>query len=521
MKILGILVLAGLGFLLAFPPGPLPATDVPLARPFAHHRGFAYLAPMVENRGNGSELRLIEDGRELGPAGSIPDNVANQGGGSFLEWKGMICFSASDSSDPNENGRVYAIRVPGMRFPVALYLGVILFTYLGASFLLHGGVARLRRGSERAGVWWGAGTAVGDVILAVLFMHLIFGVVICRRLLKEGPQIERWYSYAFEGGDPGFQPGKSLYFVEHHYLDYALNPDIPYGGTKQFDRSFRIRRSETIRPRDQVKWRLLVLGGSTTFGEGMRREEDTWVYRLEELVRKRYGSDYDVINGGVLGYTIAENFIHYVTLLTNLEPDVVLLYTGINDVHPRLFGRIAYDYSNYRLAWRSGDFVLPPANPALAWFNPYRYYFLMTKILRLNVTGIGGLVSGTYPPPNKWETELATNGPEVYRTYLKNLVRLIRAQNRAAGIIPQYFRATEANDILFVKGVEQHNVVNREVASELHIPFAGAVIDGKTFGPADTYDSCHFNEAGGRVMARVVFEFLQGAGLVPPNGFSN
>jgi arylsulfatase A-like enzyme len=61
---------------------------------------------------------LLEDGRELGPAHSPHEDVREQGSGRYSHWKGRLFFSTSDGSDPNTNGRSYAID-----FDAALDLG--------------------------------------------------------------------------------------------------------------------------------------------------------------------------------------------------------------------------------------------------------------------------------------------------------------------------------------------------------------------------------------------------------------
>ena len=52
-------------------------------------------------------MMLYEDGRILGLAHSLHDHIAKYGGGRFSHWGEYIYFSASDSSDPNTNGRSY------------------------------------------------------------------------------------------------------------------------------------------------------------------------------------------------------------------------------------------------------------------------------------------------------------------------------------------------------------------------------------------------------------------------------
>lgn len=59
-----------------------------------------------------SRLKLFEDGRQLGPANAFHNLIRERGRGAFSFWSGHLLFSASDNSDPRENGRVYQADVP-------------------------------------------------------------------------------------------------------------------------------------------------------------------------------------------------------------------------------------------------------------------------------------------------------------------------------------------------------------------------------------------------------------------------
>ena len=54
-----------------------------------------------------SSLELFEDGRRLGPAHSMHDDVRHSGSGRYSHWKKTLVFSSSDGSDPRRNGRLY------------------------------------------------------------------------------------------------------------------------------------------------------------------------------------------------------------------------------------------------------------------------------------------------------------------------------------------------------------------------------------------------------------------------------
>jgi hypothetical protein len=69
-----------------------------------------------------SRLVLFEDGVELGPAHAPHAVVRVQGGGAYSHWGGSLLFSTSDGSDPNINGRRYAVAV-GPAKPAVLAFG--------------------------------------------------------------------------------------------------------------------------------------------------------------------------------------------------------------------------------------------------------------------------------------------------------------------------------------------------------------------------------------------------------------
>ena len=102
-------------------------------QPFAHERACCYVYSSifpVTASSNGHEQRsrlvLFEDGRLLGPANSAHDEIRALGMGRYSHWTGStpltpdglvessLYFSASDNSNPNENGRRYSIRVDGV-----------------------------------------------------------------------------------------------------------------------------------------------------------------------------------------------------------------------------------------------------------------------------------------------------------------------------------------------------------------------------------------------------------------------
>lgn len=83
--------------------------------------------------------------------------------------------------------------------------------------------------------------------------------------------------------------------------------------------------------KDAGGYRVICLGDSITFGEGVR-EEDTFVARLQgELSAAMPGRAVEVINAGVQGYGTREEELMFDRLCVPLAPNAVVLQFFLND----------------------------------------------------------------------------------------------------------------------------------------------------------------------------------------------
>jgi lysophospholipase L1-like esterase len=511
------------GFFIIYPPpGYYKYCTLTLEKPFVYSEGFEYVGTIPlkgasDQRKSGIfSVVLMEDGKALPHPHSFRAAIQRQGKGAFLQQGRRVYFSASDNSDPNSNGKVYSAKY-GERFPVALYLVLLFLGYAAALIILYGsGKGWFREHRSWQNIYY----IVGNIILGAAIIQATFWILTENQLERHSPAVKDYYRYAFGGDVKRIKavgtPGLAINYMPHQYLNYVLNPDVPYCGTKQFNRKYKIRRTEEIKERDRVKWRAVIIGGSTTFGEGLPLEENTWPYALEVLIRKHYGTNCDVMNGGVGGYTVLENFIHYVTMLRHLKPDVVILFVGINDVSPRLFSQLKIDYSNYRKPWSSDQPVFRLPNDTLSRFYPYRYYFLNKVIIETFNIGIAAVVSKKGPTAKEWKTALERNSSFLYQDILDSFIRVIKSDGAHPIIIPQLFRPVKKHDRIFMIGVRENNDANRKVAHRNSVPFAAFVLEPDVFVSSDFLDNCHFSKAGSKKMAKQIFAFLRDHNLLPP-----
>ena len=119
-----------------------------------------------------SDLRLFEEGKELGPAHTVEDTIRAGGHGAYSHWGNRIVFSSSDGTDPSTNGRTYRVEFkvyPVFRAELIAILGPIgAFIISYAMYHLLVFVCRRRSGEQ---------VLVGRLMLAsAMTLFLIAGL---------------------------------------------------------------------------------------------------------------------------------------------------------------------------------------------------------------------------------------------------------------------------------------------------------------------------------------------------------
>jgi len=81
-------------------------------------------------------------------------------------------------------------------------------------------------------------------------------------------------------------------------------------------------------------FRIIALGGSTTWG-AQAKDDETYPYYLEEMLnypQRAYAKRFEVINAGISGADIAKLTDVLKNEMVKLNPDLVIIYVGWNDV---------------------------------------------------------------------------------------------------------------------------------------------------------------------------------------------
>ena len=150
---------------------------------------------------------------------------------------------------------------------------------------------------------------------------------------------------------------KALNERPHPYLLWENTPEyISEDGVRQTNNLGYRNKEDFEFTKDANVFRILALGGSTTWGYLLDDPDDTWPSQLEKMLNDALSenSDFDkieVINGGLNYGTSAELLLHYLYRDRYLDPDIVIIHTGGNDAKLLLFHDYNPDYSFFRPGW--------------------------------------------------------------------------------------------------------------------------------------------------------------------------
>lgn len=153
--------------------------------------------------------------------------------------------------------------------------------------------------------------------------------------------------------DYGYLLDRELLFRRPPGYTGSTPPDVPF---RINARGLRSPEVELAKP--PGTWRTLVLGDSTAFGYGVVLEA-TFARRLERQLAEAWpGTAVQVINAGMLGYSIYNSLAYLRRDGLGFDPDLIVLQTNFNDrryvpSRSRRDGRIEYSWLYLREQLRS------------------------------------------------------------------------------------------------------------------------------------------------------------------------
>jgi lysophospholipase L1-like esterase len=304
-------------------------------------------------------------------------------------------------------------------------------------------------------------------------------------------------------------------FTSHPYLPYVLNPDF------QGHNALGFRGAPLEQTKPAGVRRIACEGASTTYGSFVEPEE-AFPAQLRELLDPAHGP-WEVVNAGVPGWLSSESLINFELRVLPLDPDVLVILEGRNEVLPQAYNHFRADYSHYR---RPGFNYVVSNYMHKEIFKWSRLAMLLCTVRgeRFGWSELeehplyGGLVWENRPTTD--EVALNLRDParmEPLRLDLETMIGLCLARGIRVIVCTMPFRPDKLALEELGSGAELGGLVgqqvdrNNELARATAKRFGATVVE--TAGLAERgdlfLDDCHMNAEGHRLEARMIFEALE------------
>ena len=317
-------------------------------------------------------------------------------------------------------------------------------------------------------------------------------------------------------------------FVPHQYLGYSLTPNLENGKNKH--NSYGFRGDEFSLEKPENTYRIVALGASTTYSVPVEDYHESYPNLLGDYLRSNGYDTVEVINAGVGGYTSYESLINLEYRVLPLDPDLVIIYQGSNDIHTRFvypYDKYSTDNSGYRAPFVS-DTVMPEiweystvlrmlsislgitnSHSAIDWSR------LRTSSYNYNSLFLRQYSISTYPSDIFTEVSamdmLENNPPTNFERNTRNMIAM--AQTQGVDVLLITFATSPQFDLgnvgspEYIFGHAQHNEVTRDIAESTGTYF----YDMAEVFPDDMSlftDGRHMTVEGNQLRAQMIGDFI-------------
>lgn len=305
----------------------------------------------------------------------------------------------------------------------------------------------------------------------------------------------------------------------HPYLLYQNTPNYSKNDKKEHN-SLGYRSHEVPVVKGPNVFRIIALGGSTTYAYGVPDFRDSWPYRLQEILKDRYQGvfEVEVINAGLPYATSAELLSSWIFRHQFLEPDLVLIHAGGNDIAPLFFPDYNAEYTHFRA--RGFSYKLPRSKWIKFVIERSHFFHLLTLLLvprsNLDTVYIDQPYSFLKLRPSEVDIRVKSTYPSGFYRNLNTLVRTIKSSG-AKVVLASFVQASEKQiahgrpdmaglEKAFVLGLEKNREIMRLISGVEQIPYLEP--DQENFPDSLFVDNTHLGREGQIVKAEIFSRFL-------------
>jgi lysophospholipase L1-like esterase len=272
-------------------------------------------------------------------------------------------------------------------------------------------------------------------------------------------------------------------------------------------------------PKPPGRYRVVCEGGSTTFDLLAADDAHAWPQILADRLKAK---NVDVVNAGFPGWTSVESLISLELKDVDVAPDLVVVFSGANDLQPAGHVPFARDY-----ALGHGEILPRVVGVAPIPLRLVSRSLLVEKLLDLMQPGVSRTEG--YAPAWDWKggarkDDIPQEAVDVFARNLRSTVGVARAHGARTLLVAQAVRVRKGNEKTddewlqswtpgltpagYKAGLLRYNAAARDVAASADAWFLDPYADG-AFTDADFSDPLHFSPSGSDRFARVLAGWIE------------
>jgi len=146
--------------------------------------------------------------------------------------------------------------------------------------------------------------------------------------------VERWHSDAFKNRELAYQiyddVKNKLKIIPHPFTGWRSHPSQKL---KTISINKNGLRNIEIEDLNKNLKNCFVLGGSVAWGFGASANDKILSYQIEEILKREYKLEYNVINLAEQSYSSIEEINSFTFSFHELNPSMIIIFSGINDIN--------------------------------------------------------------------------------------------------------------------------------------------------------------------------------------------
>ncbi len=375
---------------------------------------------------------------------------------------------------------------------------------------------------------------IGSLSLAIIVMEIGSKILLNTDRIRNASMNHYLNQKSFEN-NPSLTNNKKQRLVPNPYSLYKNNPNyisIHEPQIKQFDENGY--RNPYYFEKNNC-FRIIAFGGSTTQEYPYVKRSESWTMQLKNMLNNKFKNEkcFIIYNAGLPFGTSAEILSEYLYNGKYLNPDLIIIHTGLNDALALLQKEYKTDYSHIRARGNIGTgFMFIYSNEVIGKIlrragdlssTIKLIYYLVIKFetgfdpVNGGVTSYTPAINGVLPLSPKDSLKIIKERDhKAFESNITTIVEMAKINGSKVLIVPGIQASKDKLTIwpenkkgyedVLIASLEKHTQILEKISLKTKtnlFKFNRPLFEDKWF-----IDNCHLNPKGSKEKAKQLFNYL-------------